>query len=39
MLKDKLELGGGGGGGDDVLKIFFLYPICIMQKNDHFSPK
>ena len=32
-----MELGGGGGG--DVLKIFFLFPICIIQKVTILAPK
>ena len=28
-----------GGGGDDVLKMFFLFPICIILKSDHLSAK
>ena len=31
--------GGGGGGGNDVLKIFFLFPICIIQKVTILAPK
>ena len=31
--------GGGGGGGGDVLKIFFLFPICIIQKKTNLAPK
>ena len=27
------------GGGGDVLKIFFLFPICIMQKATVLAPK
>ena len=35
-LHAKGLVGTRGGGGYDVLKIF---PICIIQKSDHFSPK
>ena len=31
--------GGGGGGGNDVLKIFFLFPIFIIQKVTNLAPK
>ena len=41
QLRAKGLVGNRGGGGD-VFKIFFLFPICIIQNNtksDHFSPK
>ena len=30
---------GGGGGGGDFLKMFFIFPICIIQKVTILAPK
>ena len=38
-LKCKRISWDSGGGGGDVLKIFFLFPIYIIQKVTIFSPK